>query len=71
VFYLNNYRNLEIFGPLEEKYSTDVTEKGHFKELETFFLAIQSAFDWPIPLWQQIQASSIALHVEELLETQV
>ncbi len=71
VFYLNNYRNLEIFGPLEEKYSTDVTEKGHFKELETFFLAIQSAFDWPIPLWQQIQASSIALHIEELLETPV
>jgi hypothetical protein len=32
-----------------------------------FFDSIKNNNEWPIPLWQQIQASSIALDVEELL----
>ena len=67
VYYLNNYKNLDIFGPHEEKYSTDGTEKGHLIELEMYLDCLQGKADWPIPLWQQIQASSIALDVEELL----
>jgi predicted dehydrogenase len=65
VIYLNNYKTLKIFGPSEEKYSTDASEKGHLKEIETFLRSVRGDCDWPIPLWQQIQATEIALTVED------
>ena len=54
-----------------EKYSTDVTEKGHLKELETFLRSVRGEYDWPIPLWQQVQATRIALEVEKQIASGV
>jgi hypothetical protein len=62
---LNNYINLEIFGPVDDIFKTKSPNKGHFEEMELFISAIKGETDWPIPLWQQIQASRIALTVEE------
>lgn len=42
-------------------------DKGHKAELEAFANAITNGGDWPIPLWQQLQATDIALHVERCL----
>jgi predicted dehydrogenase len=42
-------------------------DKGHRRELEAFAQCVQSGGEWPIPLWQQIQASEIALGIEEAL----
>ena len=44
---------------------SDNIEKGHFEELETFVDVLKNGGEWPIPLWQQIQASRIALTIEE------
>ncbi|NGX50639.1 MAG: 4-carboxy-2-hydroxymuconate-6-semialdehyde dehydrogenase [Chlamydiae bacterium] len=41
--------------------------KGQREELQAFGDAILSGSEWPIPLWQQIQATEISLSVEEQL----
>ena len=42
-------------------------DKGHLAELEAFGRAVREGGEWPIPLWQQVQATRIALRVEQLL----
>jgi len=42
-------------------------DKGHRAELLAFARAARQGGEWPIPLWQQIQATEIALRVEEQL----
>jgi len=44
--------------------SSRAPAKGHREELVAFADGVQSG-DWPIPLWQQLQAARIALDVEE------
>ena len=65
VFFLNNYVNLEIIGPVGDILKTESPSKGHFEEMELFIRAIKGEIDWPIPLWQQFQATAIALNVED------
>jgi predicted dehydrogenase len=65
VFYLNNYTSLDVFGPIDDHFETNFQDKGHFEEMKCFFKAIRGETDWPIPLWQQIQATEIALKVED------
>jgi hypothetical protein len=43
-------------------------EKGQKEELLFFADAIQQNGIWPIPLWQQIQATQISLLIEEQLK---
>ena len=40
-------------------------DKGHLQELRAFGEAVKGIGDWPIPLWQQIQATEIAFNVEK------
>ena len=42
-------------------------DKGHRRELEAFAQCVLGGGEWPIPLWQQVQASEIALGIEEVL----
>lgn len=65
VMVLDYYRLLTIFGAKIKGIAGKVVDKGHKKELEAFALAIQHGGEWPIPLWQQVQATEIALQVEE------
>jgi hypothetical protein len=37
-------------------------------ELHAFAAAVRGATDWPIPLWQQLQATRIGNVVEGLLQ---
>jgi|TARA_Y100000310_G_scaffold67921_1_gene63294 predicted dehydrogenase/threonine dehydrogenase-like Zn-dependent dehydrogenase len=67
IFYLNNYNSLDILGPIDDTFKTDSGNKGHFKEIELFINAVKGKIDWPIPLWQQIQATEIALKAEDLI----
>jgi predicted dehydrogenase/threonine dehydrogenase-like Zn-dependent dehydrogenase len=67
VFYLNNYTSLNVFGPTDDILKTESPNKGHFEEIEMFVRAIKGEIDWPIPFWQQVQATEIALNVEDLI----
>ena len=46
---------------------TDAPDKGHKTELETFARTVLHGGEWPIPLWQQVQATEIAFRVQEML----
>jgi len=64
---LDDYRHLSVHGGGGGALRSAKAEKGHREELEAFARAIREGGAWPIPLWQQVQATEIALRVEEQL----
>ena len=64
VYVLTDYLKLESFGPSPTSESSHQQDKGHFDELKAFFRAVERGGEWPIPLWQQLQAMKITLEVE-------
>jgi predicted dehydrogenase/threonine dehydrogenase-like Zn-dependent dehydrogenase len=69
VLVLNDYKQLTIRGSKAKGLETKVISKGQKEELEAFARAIQQGGEWPIPLWQQVQATEISLVVEAELGT--
>lgn len=68
VLFLDDYKALRVSGlPAAKGIETRAPDKGHKTELEAFASVIQGGGDWPILLWQQVQATHIALEVEDLL----
>ncbi|HEU4698115.1 MAG TPA: bi-domain-containing oxidoreductase [Gemmatimonadales bacterium] len=67
VVTLDDYRRLSVAGRRGEGLTTRTMEKGQREELLAFARAIKEGGPWPIPLWQQVQASEIALAVEARL----
>ena len=67
VITLNNYVQLSVSGKRFGGIKTRTTQKGHKEELEGFAKAIRDGGEWPIALWEQVQATEIALKVEEQL----
>jgi len=64
---LDDYKKLEVHGAKSKKLESATPSKGQLEELEAFANAIRKGGDWPIPLWQQLQASRISLAVESKL----
>ncbi len=64
VFVLNDYRSLNGYGPSRMSATDDAGDKGHHAEMEAFVAAVKDGGAWPIPLWQQVQATRMALDVE-------
>jgi predicted dehydrogenase/threonine dehydrogenase-like Zn-dependent dehydrogenase len=64
VFTLNDYKSLMVTGVNIKGLKSKLPEKGLREELESFAQTIRKGGEWPIPLWQQIQATDIALQVE-------
>ena len=67
VITMDDYKTIQIIGDGIKKYKTRLPEKGHYIELEAFADAIINKSEWPIPLWQQVQAMEIAFEVEKHL----
>ncbi len=68
VISLDDYKSLTVAGSRGKPVRTRLPEKGQKEELETFSNAIRTGGDWPIQLWEQLQATRIALAVESALE---
>lgn len=64
---MTDYRSLEVLGSKKSGLTTRYSEKGQKEELQSFADTIKNGGEWPIPLWQQIQATDIAIRVDELL----
>ncbi len=65
VITLTDYKALQVHDAgIEERLEKRAAGKGHKQELEAFAHALREDGYWPIPLWQQIQATGIALQVE-------
>lgn len=69
VLTLDDYVSLRIAGPRGGEQRLRQQDKGHLEELAAFAAAIRGGGEWPIPLWQQLQATAIALRVEGFLPT--
>jgi predicted dehydrogenase len=67
VLMLDDYKQLRIHGSNAKGITSKLTDKGHKNELEAFAETLEKGGEWPIPLWQQMQATEIALGVEEQL----
>ncbi|MBI5420540.1 MAG: bi-domain-containing oxidoreductase [Deltaproteobacteria bacterium] len=67
VIVLENYKRLSLFGSRAKGMESALPEKGHREELAAFARAIWEGGEWPIPLWQQVQATEIAFSVEDSL----
>ncbi|MFH0921665.1 MAG: bi-domain-containing oxidoreductase, partial [Fibrobacterota bacterium] len=61
VLVMEDYKSVEIYGSREKGVKTKVVDKGLEEELRLFALTIKGERPWPNPLWQQVQASRIAL----------
>ena len=64
VILMDDYKSLDVLGVGQRGHTTRHSEKGQREELLGFAKAIANETDWPIPLWQQVQATRIALQVE-------
>ena len=67
VLVMDDYCRLAGFGNSLSKLHSKIPSKGQKEELEAFAQAINNGGSWPIPLWQQIQATNIAFKVEDML----
>lgn len=67
VIALDDYRRLTVSGSKRDGLATPRAQKGQKEELQFLAQAILGEQDWPIPLWQQLQATDIALQVEGFL----
>lgn len=64
VFSLDDYRSMRHFGSRSSDFALRKPDKGQKRELEVFADAVLKGGEWPIPLWQQIQATQIAIDVD-------
>ena len=67
VFFLDDYKRLSVAGMSGRGLESRSADKGHRQELEAFAHALRRGGEWPIPLWEQLQATEIALDIERLL----
>ena len=68
VYYLDDYKTLDIYNKSKQTITNHSGSKGHEEELRSFIDAIKNETDPPIPYWQQIQATNMALQTEKLIE---
>lgn len=71
VIVMDDYKRLYIYGSKLKGIEGKFSDKGHNEEIEAFAYTIRQGGGWPIPLWQQVQATEIAILVDELLGVHV
>ena len=69
VYYLNDYKTLDVYNKNKQTITNHSGSKGHEEELRSFINAIKNESSPPIPYWQQIQATHMALEIERLIES--
>jgi predicted dehydrogenase len=67
IIYLNDYKELYIYGSKNDISKNRIQDKGHLNELKIFGESIKSSNGYPIPLWQLLQSSEISFEVEKQL----
>jgi len=69
VLEMDDYRSLKVHGLKKRNFSLQLQDKGQKRELQCFAQALKNPGTWPIPLWQQLQATTISFQVEEQLNS--
>jgi predicted dehydrogenase/threonine dehydrogenase-like Zn-dependent dehydrogenase len=71
VIALDDYKSVSVAGAPRKPFTTRLPEKGQKEELEAFARAIQQGAASPIALWEQEQATVIALEIESALNRDI
>lgn len=66
VVVLDDYKKLSVIGTKTKQFTTSTQDKGQHEELVSFASGLNNG-TWPIPLWQQVQATRISLLVQHYL----
>lgn len=69
VCVIDDFKQISVNGARDPQISSARPGKGHREELIAFADAIRNGGDWPIPLWQQIEAMRIAFEVEDRIHS--
>jgi predicted dehydrogenase/threonine dehydrogenase-like Zn-dependent dehydrogenase len=64
VLTIDDYCRFVVAGARHRGIDLKHADKGHKAELLAFARAVRDGGNWPIPLWQQVQATEIALEVD-------
>jgi hypothetical protein len=67
VHVLDDYKALRVVGAQVPALETKLVDKGQATEIAAFARSVRGGGEWPIPLWQQVQAMDMAFDVEEAL----
>lgn len=67
VLTLDDYQRLDVAGSRAAGVKHRIADKGQKEQLRVFARAVREGGEWPIPLWQQLQAMEIAFAVERFL----
>ena len=67
VLELDDYQRLAIYGSEQKGLQATIVDKGQKDEVIAFADTIIKGGEWPIPLWEQLQAMNIAFEVENQL----
>jgi len=67
---LDDYRQTRFAGLSGRGTQSSTQDKGQKEELMAFAAAIRGDSDWPIPLWQQLQAMRVAFDVQRMIDGQ-
>lgn len=67
VISLDDYRRMTVAGSKQKPFETRTSDKGQKEELIAFARAVKGEAEWPIPLWQQLQATRISFDVDAYL----
>lgn len=65
VVVIDDYKRLSASGAKVKALEAKISDKGQKGELVAFAKAIKEGGEWPIPLWQQVQATEISFAVED------
>jgi predicted dehydrogenase/threonine dehydrogenase-like Zn-dependent dehydrogenase len=65
---LDDYRQTRFAGLPGRGTQSTTQDKGQKEELVAFAAAIRGEADWPIPLWQQLQAMRVAFEVQARID---
>jgi len=66
--HLDDYKTTDVYAAGKGLRQIKKADKGQERELIAFGEAIQKGKEWPIPLWQQIQATEMSFQVEDQLQ---
>ena len=67
VISLDNYRSVSYVGSQSKEWINRTTDKGHMEELRQLLHSLKHTGDWPISLLDQVNATRVALEVEQAL----
>lgn len=64
VIVLDDFTSLRVVGSKAAGWASPTQNKGPLEELQALSAALRTGGAWPIPLWQQLQATRISFQVE-------